>query len=386
VIQERNLQHEPVLPRALALQAHLFGSGQYEYALDIGAGEAWTPELAALDPLERFVVHGRRGHCEYFASALVMMLRSQGIPARLIVGYKGGDWNPLGRYYLVRQKHAHAWVEVFLSAQEAPEEEIAGVPSAGGAWFRLDPTPFAPEILATAERHSMKGRVSNFFDYADYLWRDYVLGLNAARQETVLEPLTSRSRDLSGGWLDSAIWMPADSSIARQGDPAEGSENDRNSTAANAASGRWTMAVAGFALLIVGPALLGLTAHWIRSGAAVLKRLLRQRENAAPSIWQEVEDLLRSRGVECSAQATAQEWAAAAEQRLKLPPESHEPAEASQLDLPAVLQTIVSSYHRMRFGQGRLSPREEQDLARALALLRHARPGTMAGRPANKSL
>ena len=67
-----------------------------------------------LDPVVDFLVNRKAGHCEYFASALTLLLRSVGIPARMVNGFKGGDWNDLAQVLYVRQKHAHSWVEAYL--------------------------------------------------------------------------------------------------------------------------------------------------------------------------------------------------------------------------------------------------------------------------------
>jgi protein-glutamine gamma-glutamyltransferase len=370
VIDAQGLEDESALARSLALQAHLFGSGIYQYSLEFDDAEPLPPEQANLDPLERFVVHRRRGHCEYFASALVMMLRSQDIPARLVVGYKGGDWNLLGQYYLVRQRHAHAWVEVFLTADEVPPDEIAGTPSGGGAWFRLDPTPFAPGEVEVADRNSARGRIYDVFDYADYLWRDYVLGLNASRQETVLEPITDRSRDLFGGLLPTLSWFPG---LAKtklpDGTTEKEAQIDEVASGATWAPFAWFSGAVLFASLIFAPALLALAARLLRSSAAAFRRRIWGQKSSAPRIWIEFQRLLTKRGVVCGNHHTAQEWAAAAAQELTLAPTA-----SNSASITAILQTVVNSYHRMRFGTGTLSPPEQQELARALGLLRHARP------------
>lgn len=77
-------------------------------------------------PLERFLLEWRTGHCEYYASAMVVLLRMVGVPARNVTGFLGGTYNSYGRYYAVTSGDAHAWVEAYL-------------PSEG--WVRFDPTP-----------------------------------------------------------------------------------------------------------------------------------------------------------------------------------------------------------------------------------------------------
>ena len=105
------------IERVQRLESYL--RDNYEYSLDMGSE-------ATDRPVERFLFERRAGHCEYFVSAMVLMLRSQGIPARVVTGYLGADYNRLQGYYMVRYSNAHAWVEAYL-------------PSRG--WAVFDPTP-----------------------------------------------------------------------------------------------------------------------------------------------------------------------------------------------------------------------------------------------------
>ena len=83
---------------------------------------------ADLDPVEDFLVNRKKGHCEYFASALALLLRSIDIPSRMVNGFKGGDWNELTETMNVRQKHAHSWVEAYIG--RGPENAArSGSPS-----------------------------------------------------------------------------------------------------------------------------------------------------------------------------------------------------------------------------------------------------------------
>ena len=172
------------LTRALALERHFLFSNQYHYALNLD-----FQRDGKLDPIEDFVVNHRTGHCEYFASALVLMLRSQGIPARIAIGYKGGEFNMLGQYFVVRQKHAHAWVEAYMPRGTVPEAEIAGAVHDGGCWYRLDPTPASNQNLAALSGTSFQDQVTDAFDYLELMWRDYVVNLNSFRQhQAVIDP------------------------------------------------------------------------------------------------------------------------------------------------------------------------------------------------------
>ncbi|MEX2561348.1 MAG: DUF3488 and transglutaminase-like domain-containing protein, partial [Pirellulales bacterium] len=122
---------------AQSLTAYLRDTGSFSYSLTPVAREK------TLDPVEDFVTRNRVGHCEYFASALTLMLRSVGIPARMAVGFKGGEWNNIGRFYQVRQLHAHTWVEAYLEDIDDLPPRLRDSPMArnNGAWLTLDPTP-----------------------------------------------------------------------------------------------------------------------------------------------------------------------------------------------------------------------------------------------------
>ena len=91
------------------------------------------PPLLGDDPMDEFLFEVRRGFCEHYAAAFVMLMRSAGVPARIVTGYQGGEFNPTGNYYIVRQSDAHAWAEVWL---------------ADAGWTRVDPTAaIAPERI-----------------------------------------------------------------------------------------------------------------------------------------------------------------------------------------------------------------------------------------------
>lgn len=92
----------------------------YSYTLDLPEGRPGK------DPVEEFFFRNKEGHCEFFASSMVFLLRSMGIPSRLVNGFRAGEYNPMGRYFLVRQKDAHAWVEVYFRDL---------------GWVPFDPTP-----------------------------------------------------------------------------------------------------------------------------------------------------------------------------------------------------------------------------------------------------
>ncbi len=158
------------------LEQHLLT--QYEYTLDFlgRSGES---------PLEDFLFVYRSGHCELFASAMVLMLRSQGIPARLVTGFLGAELNPLEGYYVVRQQNAHAWVEAYTASR---------------GWRVYDPTP--PDGRPTVAKQSLALLMSQIYDYMTFRWDRYVLTYGADDQDSFFRKMRERMRLLWGKLKD----------------------------------------------------------------------------------------------------------------------------------------------------------------------------------------
>ena len=104
---------------ARLFERQLSSSGQFHYSLQ------GVERDTSIDAIEDFVSNNPRGHCEYFATALALMLRSQGIPSRVVLGYRCDEWHEDQQCYQVRQLHAHAWVEAFLDRDQIPERAAA---------------------------------------------------------------------------------------------------------------------------------------------------------------------------------------------------------------------------------------------------------------------
>src|SRR6266540_2018611 len=148
--------------------SHYLSSDRFTYTLVL-------KQQTTLDPLEEFLFVRRSGNCEYFAASLAVMLRSVGIPARVVGGFQRGEWNPYGRYFMVRMKDAHSWVEAFFDGQ---------------GWVTLDPSP-------RADAESERLQPSAFALHLDALrmrWYRYVvnwslrdqIGVAASAQREVL--------------------------------------------------------------------------------------------------------------------------------------------------------------------------------------------------------
>jgi transglutaminase-like putative cysteine protease len=154
------------LDKARILSSYL--RGNYRYSL--GRNRADREQ-----PLSSFLFETREGHCEYFASALAVMLRSIGIPARVVTGFLATEYNPLTGWHVVRMSDAHSWVEVWL-------------PDRG--WYGFDPTP------ATRQQpmSQLIARFRLWQDAVDTFWQDWVLAYDLGRQLTLAGSAEAASR------------------------------------------------------------------------------------------------------------------------------------------------------------------------------------------------
>ncbi|MGE0485156.1 MAG: DUF3488 and DUF4129 domain-containing transglutaminase family protein [Gammaproteobacteria bacterium] len=148
-----------------------------------------TPPPLRGDSVDAFLFETREGFCEYFAASFVVLMRAAGIPARIVTGYQGGEYNDLGDYFVVRQRDAHAWAEIY-------DEELG--------WTRVDPTgAVAPERVSVgldealprgAGRRAREGgvtstllsRLRDSVDAVTYGWNQWVLGYSNANQQRLL--------------------------------------------------------------------------------------------------------------------------------------------------------------------------------------------------------
>jgi hypothetical protein len=161
----------------VAARVETFLREQFRYSLDI-------ERVSQLDPLQEFLFVRRAGHCEYFAAAMAVMLRTLGVPARVVNGFQRGEWNPYGQYFIVRYYDAHSWVEAYLP---------------GAGWVSFDPTP-----RATADPAAGRTPMILYLDSLRLQWHRYVVNWSLRDQIRAVQSVQLRLAGLRGwsGRLD----------------------------------------------------------------------------------------------------------------------------------------------------------------------------------------
>src|SRR5207249_8329706 len=185
-------------PRAIVNNALQFFQTQgFRYSL--------TPGEYRKNDLEQFLLHRRVGFCEHYATSFATLMRLAGIPARVVVGYLGGEYNDLGRFFLVRQADTHAWCEVWLPDSGWTRVDPTGVVAPGRA--SLDLNSFLERRIASGQMESRRNafvtqlaRSAIFtnirlgWETLNYEWDTRLLGFDADVQEVLLESIGTASR------------------------------------------------------------------------------------------------------------------------------------------------------------------------------------------------
>jgi transglutaminase-like putative cysteine protease len=150
--------------KAKAIEEHL----KRDFTYRLGSPSGGKPQ-----PIDHFLFESKEGHCEFFSTAMAVMLRAVGIPSRNVTGFVGGTYNRFGQYYAVRQGDAHSWVEAYL------DEPYPG-------WTTFDPTPSAgaQPLQQTAGAWIY---IRDFIEALSQRWSHYVVGYDLAQQVTLFQ-------------------------------------------------------------------------------------------------------------------------------------------------------------------------------------------------------
>jgi transglutaminase-like putative cysteine protease len=157
---------------------------------DNGLEYTLEPGRTSLDSVDSVLFDTRNGFCGHFASAYATLMRAAGVPARVVTGYLGGEWNPVGSYFIVHQSDAHAWTEVWLD---------------GRGWTRIDPTAVLAPARLTAGVYSLMGEsaplgvtlrrnawlatIARYWDSTNTWWRERVLDYDLRSQLSFLRDI-----------------------------------------------------------------------------------------------------------------------------------------------------------------------------------------------------
>jgi transglutaminase-like putative cysteine protease len=280
---------------AKAIESHL--RQEYGYSLQMRAGGP--------DPLAEFLFNVKSGHCEYFSTAMTVMLRTRGIAARVVNGFLPGEYNEAAGAYTVRQSDAHSWVEVYF-----PESQT---------WVTFDPTPAAGRTEPTSA--GLASQLGKYAEALELIWFQYVVGYDKQEQRSLATSLHNHLFTY------------------------------RNLVAEAAATARRTVSTHGRTIALI--VFITFTALVVLFAAARVRRLGWRRglslpksepdsESSSVVFFERLMSLLERRGVKRDPDLTPMEF-------------------ASGLGLPSAL-TITRAYNRVRFGGEKLSAVEVQEI------------------------
>jgi hypothetical protein len=297
--------------KAVALQSYL--QTRFVYTLDQGSS-------AASDPLANFLFERKAGHCEYFATAMTVMLRSLGIPARYINGFQAGEYNDVGGDFIVRASDAHSWVEAYFP---------------GHGWITFDPTP-----AGEAASKGWFASAAKYLDWMQFQWGEWVINYDFLHQMALGQGVGRTSRQWANGAREHASHS------------YDALVNRMKNWQTDAAASRWTpeivgIVIAGFVGLFAGKPLAKYFRRMWTLRSVGTHHLSPQRASAH---YSEMLRLLARRGFRKAESLTALEFAAS----------------ISQTELAGPVGRLTQIYQDARFGDSPVEPRQSVELLREI--------------------
>ena len=291
---------------------------QFGYTLELKAGGA--------DPLADFLFNVREGHCEYFATAMVIMLRSQGIAARLATGFQQGDYNETAEVFVVRQRHAHAWVEVYF-----PGEEV---------WVPFDPTPAAGQELSGTPA-GIAGQFSKYLEALEMMWIQYFVAFDNQEQRSMFTSVKKSFTEIQG---DAGSY--AESLRILFAEWWKDVRGDNGFETRTAAVGYGVAAVSGAVAVILFIVLVGRKVRKMSIWSRIMNRFSPQPKTTIVEFYERMLKVLEEKGIVRQPHQTPMEFAHA-------------------LAMPEVAR-ITERYNSVRFGNKELNRAEREEIERWL--------------------
>ena len=332
---------------ASALESHLRDSGEYRYSLDLSIDDP------AIDPIEDFLFNRKAGHCEYFATALALMLRAEKIPARVVTGYKGGIVNPERKEWLeVQQRFAHAWVEVWV-------EDVG--------WTTFDATPIDERSNSIAAMSAKKGSIwTDMQTTLAGLWSENILNMSLDRQEeSIYKPMRELALSLLA-WFRELIASPQSAMQSF----IELLRNRERWFSVGGGLFALALMLAAFGIYRLYLMLLAKLRSWLGNSS---NRRLRQRYRIV-EFYDRFVSLMTKHGLERSPTQTQREFAELVSMKY-----SSELQAAGVTDLPTQISQL---FYQVRFGEEELSEadaRHMEDLLTNLSLALISQSNTANG-------
>ena len=311
--------------KALALSQYL--ERHFRYSLDVGRG-------LSSRPLEQFLFVRKTGYCEHYATAMVILLRTVGIPARLVTGFLPSEWNEFGHYYTVRQRDAHAWVEAYF-------------PRSG--WLTFDPTP----SIASARTESWWTAWTRMVDSFRVQWDRLIVQYSVRDQLAVVQSLRDGTHSLQTEVTDFLLstlgaWLHRVQAVAQF-----------------LQQSYWYGIAAAMGLVLVGWFFWRIPLRFLEWLRRIPKDGPTQEETAAQQIYTRALQLLRSRGYSKPDWTTPHEFLRTVGTEWK--------------EAEPIVASLTEFYCQVRFGGTPFSLRELRQADEWLAQLRSLpKPNLMA--------
>lgn len=351
------------LQKALFLEDYFANSNEFQYTLSLTG-----PVDRSLDPIADFIINKKRGHCQFFASSLALVLRSMGIPTRLVIGFRPSEYNDVGGYFQVLQNHAHVWVEAYFSLEEFADSDFqkrTNIPiprwATKGVWLRLDPTP---PVDGSNAGGTFRISRTQTLDAMQDLWTEMVMNMDKRKQGSIF----SLFAESSGGSYAN-VWLQLQSAFSRM--------QSSRLIGGFLSPDRWfSWRIAGL-IIMIGGAAIGIWRGllWVlpESRARLLARKRRQRLAASRvDYYEKAAKLLKRLGFKRKPSETPREFLRAASQQL------------SAWGIAIDDRDLSDPFYARRFGSGNVEVLEQQvriqrviaGLELALREQRHRKPHT----------